>query len=62
MTLPHIPGPSPRKMPCSYPGCGAEGLLVHEMCERHRDAHRARNRKWKRALVRMKRAQLGWWQ
>lgn len=41
-------GPRRLKLPCSYPGCTREGLANHEMCERHRDYHRVRNRQWKR--------------
>lgn len=31
---------------CTYPGCTAEPLDNHCMCERHRDGHRERNKRW----------------
>lgn len=44
---------------CTYPGCTAEPLSDNCQCERHRDWHRARNRRWKRA-AQWAREQLGW--
>lgn len=32
---------------CTYPYCDEPPLDDHCMCERHRDEHRARNRRWR---------------
>lgn len=45
---------------CTYPNCETPPLDDNAQCEGHRDAHRIRNRKWKRALM-WRWEQLGWW-
>jgi hypothetical protein len=44
---------------CTYANCPDAPLDDNNQCERHRDEHRARNRRWKRAR-RWAREQLGW--
>lgn len=36
---------------CTERGCPREALDDNDQCREHRDAHRARNRRWKRLLA-----------
>jgi len=45
---------------CTYPGCTTPPLDDHCMCERHRDYHRVRNKRWKK-LSRFAWKQIGLW-
>jgi hypothetical protein len=44
---------------CTYPACTRPPLEDNNQCQTHRDYHRARNRRWKRARQ-WAREQLGW--